>query len=62
MDQIFHFDNFPEKISSKEKANEILAEWNDEITTTLETFGNKLIKIENNPGFLGFGIFVDGFA
>ena len=44
-------DNFPEKISSKEKANEILAEWNDEITTTLETFGNKLIKIENNPGF-----------
>ena len=44
-------DNFPEKISTKERANEILAEWNDEITTTLETFGNKLIKIENNPGF-----------
>ena len=44
-------DNFPEKIPTREKANEILAEWNDEISTTLETFGNKLIKIENNPGF-----------
>ena len=45
-------ENFPEKIPTQEKANEILAEWNEEIsTTTIETFGNKLIKIENNPGF-----------
>ena len=43
--------NFPDKIPTHEKANEILAEWNEEITTTIETFGNKLIKIENNPGF-----------
>ena len=44
-------ENFPEKIPSQQKANEILAEWNEEISTTIETFGNKLIKIENNPGF-----------
>ena len=44
-------ENFPEKIPTQEKANEILAEWNEEISTTIETFGNKLIKIENNPGF-----------
>ena len=44
-------ENFPEKIPTHDKANEILAEWNDEISTTIETFGNKLIKIENNPGF-----------
>ena len=44
-------ENFPEKIPTQDKANEILAEWNDEISTTIETFGNKLIKLENNPGF-----------
>ena len=44
--------NFPDKIPTHEKANEILAEWNEEITTTIETFGNKLIKIENNLDFI----------
>ena len=44
-------ENFPDKIPSGEKANEILAEWNEEISTTIETFGNKLIKLDNNPGF-----------
>ena len=44
-------ENFPVKIPTHDKANEILAEWNDEINTTIETFGNKLIKLENNPGF-----------
>ena len=44
-------ENFPVKIPTHDKANEILAEWNDEISTTIETFGNKLIKLENNPGF-----------
>ena len=44
-------ENFPEKIPTQSRANEILAEWNDEISTTIETFGNKLIKLENNPGF-----------
>ena len=44
-------ENFPAKIQTQQKANEILAEWNDEISTTIETFGNKLIKLENNPGF-----------
>ena len=45
-------ENFPEKIPTQSRANEILAEWNDEINTTIETFGNKLIKLENNPGLI----------
>ena len=40
--------NYDGKFSEKAyEPNEILAEWNEEIST-IETFGNKLIKMKNN--------------
>ena len=44
-------ENFPNEISTSERATEIIAEWLQEVQLKIDTYGDRKTLIDSNPGF-----------